>query len=251
MARRFATRIRAIRANRFPEKPLFSQRARDSRESPQTCDLQFFAPGARFANKGFSSGTLKRFARIERFARIFTLPALQKSFVNIFFVFAWEFCIEKWRGFLVNFFWSPSPTKRSTKSPRKIRGKFGAKFGAKNSGRKFEKFGKLSFCNFSDPTNLRIDSRESGHLRLGLADKGKNEFQRKPLSTSPLLISIVPTEGKGRLQLKCAHMSWEEQPTRQVDPMSHGGGGGLKCLCVCRFSLVVLIFLFGGLVNFV
>ena len=32
---------------------------------------------------------------------------------------------------------------------KKIRGKFGAKFGA-NSGRKFEKFGELSFCNFSD-----------------------------------------------------------------------------------------------------
>ena len=61
----------------------------------------------------------------------FTLPALQKNFVNIFFVFDWEFCIEKWWGFLVNFFWSPSPTKESTKSLRKIRGKFGAKLGAK------------------------------------------------------------------------------------------------------------------------
>ena len=60
----------------------------------------------------------------------FTLPALQKNFVNIFFVFAWEFCIAKWRGFLVKFFWSLSPTKRSTRSPRKIRRKFGAKFGA-------------------------------------------------------------------------------------------------------------------------
>ena len=78
-----------------------------------------------------------------------TLPALHKNFVNIFFVFAWEFCIEKWGGFLVNFFWSPSPTNRSTKSPRKIRGKFGANSG-QNSGRKFEKFGKLSFCDFSD-----------------------------------------------------------------------------------------------------
>ena len=57
----------------------------------------------------------------------FTLPAPQKDFVNIFLVFAWEFCIEKWRGFLVNFFWSQFPTKRSTKTPRKIRGKFGAK----------------------------------------------------------------------------------------------------------------------------
>ena len=67
----------------------------------------------------------------ENALRIVTLPALQKNFVHIFYVFAWEFCIEKWRGFLVNFFWSPSPTKWSTKSPRKIRGKFGAKFGAK------------------------------------------------------------------------------------------------------------------------
>ena len=32
-----------------------------------------------------------------------TLPALQKPFVEFFFVFAWEFCIEKWRGFLVIF----------------------------------------------------------------------------------------------------------------------------------------------------
>ena len=31
----------------------------------------------------------------------------------------------------MNFFWSPFPTKRSTKTPRKIRGKFGAKFGAR------------------------------------------------------------------------------------------------------------------------
>ena len=86
---------------------------------------------------------------------IITLPALQKNFVNIFFVFAWEFRIEKWQGFLVIFFWSPSPTKRSAKSPRKIRGKFGAKFGAK-FGTKFRKFGKLSFCNFSGLTNYHL-----------------------------------------------------------------------------------------------
>ena len=81
---------------------------------------------------------------------LITLPALQKNFVNIFFVFAWEFCIEKWRGFLVIFFWSPSPTKRSTKNPQNIRGKFGAKFGAKSRDKNFEKFGGLSFCNCSD-----------------------------------------------------------------------------------------------------
>ena len=50
---------------------------------------------------------------------------------------------------------TPSPTKRSTKNPRKIRGKFGAKFG-QNSGRKVEKFGKLSFCNFSDLSICRF-----------------------------------------------------------------------------------------------
>ena len=32
----------------------------------------------------------------------------------------------------MNFFWSPSPTKWSTKTPQKIRGKFGAKLGTKN-----------------------------------------------------------------------------------------------------------------------
>ena len=71
-------------------------------------------------------------------AAIVTLPALQKHFVNIFFVVAWEFCIEKGRGFLVNFFWSPFPGKQSTKTPRKIRGKFGAKFGRK-FGKKIRK----------------------------------------------------------------------------------------------------------------
>ena len=54
-----------------------------------------------------------------------------ETFCESFFVFAREFCIEKRRGFLVNFFWSPFPTKGSTKTPRIILGKFGAKSGAK------------------------------------------------------------------------------------------------------------------------
>ena len=62
-----------------------------------------------------------------------------ETFCEFFFVFAWEFCIEKWQGFLVNSFWCPFPTKRSTKTPQKIRGKFGAKFGAK-FGTKNRKF---------------------------------------------------------------------------------------------------------------
>ena len=39
--------------------------------------------------------------------------------------------LKKGRDFWVNFFWSPFPTKRSTKTPQKIGGKFGAKFGEK------------------------------------------------------------------------------------------------------------------------
>ena len=73
-----------------------------------------------------------------------------ENFCGSFFEFAWEFCIEKWRGFLVNFFWSPFPTKRSTKNPQKIRGNSEQNSG-QNSGRKFEKFRKLSFWNFLRP----------------------------------------------------------------------------------------------------
>ena len=40
-----------------------------------------------------------------------TLPALQKTFVDLCFTFAWGFGVEKWRGFLVIFFWSPFLTK--------------------------------------------------------------------------------------------------------------------------------------------
>ena len=50
----------------------------------------------------------------------FTLSALQKTFVDIFFKFAWGFDIEKRRGFLVIFSWSPLPRKQSTKSLRKV-----------------------------------------------------------------------------------------------------------------------------------
>ena len=63
-----------------------------------------------------------------------------------------NFALKNGGDFRWIFFWSPSPTKRSTKSPRKIRGKFGAKFGAKFGTK--SKFGKLSFCNFSDPSNF-------------------------------------------------------------------------------------------------
>ena len=50
------------------------------------------------------------------------------------FPLAWEFGIEN-GGIFSEFFWSPFPTKGSMKT---------------NSGRKFEKFGELSFCTSSD-----------------------------------------------------------------------------------------------------
>ena len=60
-----------------------------------------------------------------------TLPALQKHFVNIFFVFAWEFCIEKWRGFFCEFFQVSVSHKTKHEKSSKNSGKFGAKFRAK------------------------------------------------------------------------------------------------------------------------
>ena len=71
---------------------------------------------------------------------------------DFFFEFAWGFCIEKWRGFLVNLFWSPSPTKRSTKTPLNN----SEQNSGQNSGQKFKKFGELSFCNFSDLSYLGL-----------------------------------------------------------------------------------------------
>ena len=79
---------------------------------------------------------------------VFTLPALQKNFVNILFEFAWEFCIENGRDFWWIFFGLRVP-RNETRSPWKIRENSEPNSG-QNSGRKFEKFGKLSFCNFSD-----------------------------------------------------------------------------------------------------
>ena len=77
-----------------------------------------------------------------------TLPALQKNFVNIFFVSAWEFCIEKWRGF----WWICSGLRLPRNEARKVLGENSERNSGQNSGRKFEKFGKLSFCSFSDLT---------------------------------------------------------------------------------------------------
>ena len=48
------------------------------------------------------------------------------------------------------FFWSPSSTEWSTKNSSKKLGRNSEQSSGQNSGRKFEKFRELSFCDFSD-----------------------------------------------------------------------------------------------------
>ena len=72
MARRFATRIGAIRANRFAENP-YSHNVRAIRANRLKPAIRaIFTPRSVIREKEvhFSLGTLKRFARIRRFARI-------------------------------------------------------------------------------------------------------------------------------------------------------------------------------------
>ena len=83
-----------------------------------------------------------------------------------FSVFAREFCIEKWRGFLVNFLWYPFPAKRSTKTPQKF-GENPERNSGQNPGQKFEKFGELSFCDFSDLTHIDSFRNLSGFRAFG------------------------------------------------------------------------------------
>ena len=71
-----------------------------------------------------------------------------ENLCEYFFRICLGICI-KGQGFLVHFFWSLFPGKRSTKTPRKFRGNSEQNSG-QNSGRNFEKFGELSFCTFSD-----------------------------------------------------------------------------------------------------
>ena len=60
------------------------------------------------------------------------LPALQRTFVDLFFAFALEFCIEKWQGFLVSFFSVPHEMKHET--PPKIRENSEQNFGKSKWG---------------------------------------------------------------------------------------------------------------------
>ena len=53
----------------------------------------------------------------------------------------------------MDFFWSLFPTKRSTKNPQNI-GKNSERNSGQKPGQKFEKFGELSLCDFSQEKNI-------------------------------------------------------------------------------------------------
>ena len=84
------------------------------------------------------------------------LCLLSRKILWIFFpYFAWEFCIEKGWGifgefFLVSVSWE-AKHENSSKNSGKIRSKIRGKIRDENS----KKFGKLSFCHFSDLMKCR------------------------------------------------------------------------------------------------
>ena len=55
---------------------------------------------------------------------------------------------------MVNLFWSPFPTNRSTKTSQEEFGEYSEQNSGQNSGRKSEKSGKPSLCNLSDLMKL-------------------------------------------------------------------------------------------------
>ena len=70
-----------------------------------------------------------------------TLPALQKNYVNKFFVVAWEFCIEKGQGFWGELFLVSVSWEAKHENSSKNSGKFWSKIweeirdkNSKNSG---------------------------------------------------------------------------------------------------------------------
>ena len=98
------------------------------------------------------------------------LACSPEEFCEYFFVFAWEICIEKWRGF----WWIFSGLRLPRNEARKILEKFGEaseQNSGQNSGRKFENFGKLSFCNFPDWTRAEVQHQRWKNLREPLGGK--------------------------------------------------------------------------------
>ena len=140
----------------------------------------------------------------------------QKTFVDFLFEFAWEFCIENWRGFLVKFSGLCLPRKEA----RKLLKRFGEN-SEQNSGRNFEKFGKLSFCNSSDLTLLGntetctkifwctkiygCNGQIIGQPRKGnvdkMSEKMSKRFRGEKTNKHKQLFGIVPGMGGGQICL--------------------------------------------------
>ena len=79
-------------------------------------------------------------------------PLSRKHLWNFFFELAWEFCIEKRRGFVVICFFFSGLCFSRNDAPKPLN--LGLKQFGQNSGPKFgAKFGELSFCNFLDLSN--------------------------------------------------------------------------------------------------
>ena len=63
----------------------------------------------------------------------------------------------------MNFFWSLFPTNEARRLLKKI-GENSEQNSGQNSGRKFEKFGELSFCSFSDLSFWGFPEESSGRI---------------------------------------------------------------------------------------
>ena len=113
---------------------------------------------------------------------------LQKHFVNNCFVFAWEFCIEKWRGFLVNFFsglrFPRNEARKFLKNSGKIRREIRGKIRGQNS-KNSENFRSATFLTLRSlrgSTSVLWGStgfsEGSGPMLVNLGSAGRNEPSR-------------------------------------------------------------------------
>ena len=99
-----------------------------------------------------------------------TLPALQKNFVNILFVVAWEFCIERWWGFLVIFSGLRLPRNEARKvlEKFKIRSKIRWGFPNPKVSHFFRERSRLCRGPFRDCSSLvLLIGRERGKGQIG------------------------------------------------------------------------------------
>ena len=133
-------------------------------------------------------------------SEIFTLPALQKNFVNIFFVFAWELCIEKWRGFLVNFFLVSVSHETKHEKSSKISGKIRSKIR-----------GKIRDENSKNSGNFRSATFLTSEI---LFSTGAGVWRKAPPDSSSELNRIL--DGPNRQSLAFSERSQVSQAILQV-----------------------------------